>query len=101
MRFNSTNSSSGILGPDNITPLPNYLRQAIIGILLGDGTLVKKYKGGGTYFKFAQGANHYSYLVYVFQLFSKSGLCNMIEPSKGSTINSKTGLTYDYFYFFN
>jgi len=28
----------------------DFLKQSIIGHLLGDGTLVKKYKGGGTYF---------------------------------------------------
>ena len=113
MRFNSTNSSNleqnnnnkfsssldSLLGPDNLTPLPTYLKQAIVGLILGDGTLVKKYKGGGTYFQYAQGATHHSYLLYVFNLFKKAGLCNMVEPSKGSSFNKRTGLTYDYYYF--
>ena len=54
MRFNSTNSSNleqnnnnkfsssseELLGPDNLTPLRIYLKQAIVGLILGDGTLV-------------------------------------------------------------
>ena len=109
MRFNSTNNSNleqnnnkkhncspeEHLGPENLTPLPIYLKQGIIGILLGDGTLVKKYKGGGTYFQYAQGEIHHSYLLFVFNLFSKAGLCNMVEPSKGSSFNKSTGLTYN------
>lgn len=80
IRLNSTNSSSGLLGPDNLTPLPSYLKQGMIGILLVDGTLVKKYKGGGTYFQYAQGEVHFPYLLHVFNLFSKAGFCNMVEP---------------------
>ena len=57
----------------------------MIGLLLGDGTLVKKYKGGGTYFKYAQGLVHDSDISHVFNLFSKAGLCNMIKPTKGSS----------------
>lgn len=33
----------------------SYVEPATTGFLLGDGGLVKKYKGGGTYLKFAQG----------------------------------------------
>ena len=71
MRFNSTNSSSGLLGPDNLTSLPSNWKQAMIGLLLGDGTLVKKYKGGGTYFKFAQGEIHSSYFYMYLSFFQK------------------------------
>lgn len=31
-----------------------YLMQVITGLILSDGSLVKKYTGGGTYLKFAQ-----------------------------------------------
>ena len=43
----------------------------MIGLLLGDGTLVKKYKGGGTYFKFAQGEIHSSYFYMYLSFFQK------------------------------
>jgi hypothetical protein len=54
-----TLSNTNKFFPDGLTPLPDYIDQALIGLLLGDGTLVKKYKGGGTYFKYAlpQGGN--------------------------------------------
>ena len=73
------------------TNVPDYIKQAIIGLLLGDGTLVKKYSGikAGTYFKFAQGEVHYSYLLHVFDLFHKAKLCNMLEPVKGFSFNKK------------
>lgn len=50
-RYYSTGSSllQG-LGPDGATPLSDYLSQMMTGLLLSDGTLVKKYAGGGTYF---------------------------------------------------
>lgn len=72
----------------------------MLGLILGEGTLVKKYKGRGTYFKYAQGEVHYNYLLHVFNLFSKAGLCNMIEPGKGYSFNSRTGLIYCYYSFF-
>lgn len=40
VRFKSTNSTSEQLGPDNETPIHTYVREAMIGLLLGDGTLV-------------------------------------------------------------
>lgn len=41
---------------------PSFLQQMMTGNLLGDGSLVKKYVGGGTYFKIAQSAMHAEYL---------------------------------------
>jgi hypothetical protein len=35
-------------------PLNSYLEQVIIGLILGDGTLVKKYESGNTYFKYSR-----------------------------------------------
>jgi LAGLIDADG DNA endonuclease family len=52
------------LGPDGKTPLSDYINQALVGLLLGDGTLVKKYKGGGTYFKYSQSTVHSEYLFF-------------------------------------
>jgi hypothetical protein len=68
-------------------PMTNkYLQQAMVGLLLGDGTLVKKYEGGATYFKFAQSIIHEDYLFHVFTLFKEQGLVNMLAPSKGQSI---------------
>ena len=47
------------------------------GMLLGDGGLVKKYTGGGTYLKFAQGQVHLDYLNHVFSLFKVLGIVLM------------------------
>jgi hypothetical protein len=54
--YNLIKMSIPILIPN--TPYINntnasYVEQALTGFLLGDGVLVKKYKNGGTYFKFA------------------------------------------------
>jgi len=70
----------------------DYLEQVMVGLMLGDGTLVKKYKGGGTYFKFAQGTIHYGYLLHVFNLFREAGLVLMTIPSNGTSIIK--GVTY-------
>jgi hypothetical protein len=47
--------------------------------------LVKKYTGGGTYFKFAQGEVHLDYLNHVFSLFKELGVVLMDSPSKGQS----------------
>jgi LAGLIDADG DNA endonuclease family len=57
--------------------------QAMSGLLLGDGVLVKKYEGGGTYFKFTQGAVHLDYLNHVFSLFKDLGVVLMAAHSQG------------------
>jgi len=69
----------------------------MVGLILGDGSLVKKYEGGGTYFKFAQGDLHVSYLFHVFGLFHKAGLVNISEPSPGTSIIK--GQTYHWWAF--
>ena len=56
------------------------------GFLLGDAVLLKKYKGGGTYFKFAQGEVHLDYLNHVFSLFKDLGLVLMVAPTPGQSI---------------
>lgn len=59
----------------------SYVNQAMTGLLLGDGSLVKKYVGGGTYFKFCQSTIHTEYLNHVFNLFKKVGYLHMNAPS--------------------
>jgi len=51
--------------PYSDSPKASYVEQAMTGMLLGAGGLVKKYEGGGTYFKYAQGEVHLDYLNHV------------------------------------
>lgn len=92
-----TLSNSYKLAPDGLTPLPDYIDQALIGLLLGDGTLVKKYKGGGTYFKYAQGTNHTDYLYFLFNLFKEMEIVNMNKPYFGTS--KVKGKSYHYYSF--
>lgn len=84
-------------GPDGKTPLFDYVQEGLVGLLLGDGSLVKKYKGGSTYFKYAQSTIHSDYLFFVFNLFKDLGVVLMESPSLGtSTVKGKT---YNYYTF--
>jgi hypothetical protein len=75
----------------------DYLNQMMVGLMLGDGTLVKKYVGGSTYFKFAQGLVNVDYLQHVFDLFKRAGYVNMDAASEGkSTIKGKTYTWYQF-----
>jgi hypothetical protein len=94
LKDDSNNSSDNTAGKPNVNP---YLEQAMVGLLLGDGTLVKKYVGGGTYFKYAQSIIHGGYLHHVFELFHKQGLLNMLSPSPGTSVIK--GVTYHWFQF--
>lgn len=47
----------------------SYLKEAMVGLLLGDGTLVKKYHQAGTYFKYTQSIN-YGRKLYKFYFFN-------------------------------
>ena len=69
----------------------NFVKQSIIGHLLADGTLIKYYKDGATYFKFAQSEVHLSNLVHVFSL--NAGLGNRTKPEK-SKIKILTKVKY-------
>ena len=69
--------------PYSNLPKASYVEQAMTGMLLGDGSLVKNYKRGGTYFKFAQGETHLDYLNHVFSLFKNWGVVLMDAPSQG------------------
>lgn len=54
-------------------PADEYVQQMLVGLLLSDGTLVKKYVGGGTYFQMAQSIIHLPYIVHVHALFFAGG----------------------------
>lgn len=55
--------------------------EVLTGILLSDGSLVKKHQNGGTYLQFAQSVTHTGYFILVFNIFTNQGLCNIITPS--------------------
>jgi hypothetical protein len=77
-------------GPDGKTPLLDYVYQTMTGLLLSDGTLVKKYIGGGTYFQFAQSIIHSPFIILVHSLFYLAGFCHMPEATvKTATVNGK------------
>ena len=77
-------------GPDSVTPLAEYLSQMMTGLLLSDGTLVKKYVGGGSYFQMAQSIIHAPFLVVVHSVFYLAGVCHMAEPTLNLvTVNGK------------
>jgi len=80
-----------------ITPLPDYINQVITGLLLGDGTLIKKYVGGGTYLKYAQSTIHSEYLQFLFDMFKKFGVILMDKPYFGTSIVK--GKSHNYFSF--
>jgi len=46
-----------------------YFNQMIIGLILGDGTLVRKYEKGNTYFQYTQSLIHMAYIHHVFNIF--------------------------------
>ncbi len=89
--------SSIVFKPQEGSIKPDYLRQAIVGLLLGDGSLVKKYRGGGTYFKFAQGDSHVNYLNHVFDLFKQRGFVKMPTPTMITSVVK--GVTHYYWQF--
>jgi hypothetical protein len=69
----------------------------MIGLLLGDGTLVKKYIGGATYFKYSQSIIHSEYLQFLFNMFKQFGVVLMDKPYYGTSIVK--GKTHNYFSF--
>ena len=51
--------------------------EVLTGVILSNGSLVKKYKNGGTYLKFAQSVIHTGYFMWVFNIFANQDLCNI------------------------
>jgi hypothetical protein len=56
-----------------------YFNQMIIGLILGDGTLVRKYEKGNTYFQYAKSLIHMAYIHHVFNIFGNSNYCNITK----------------------
>ena len=54
-----------------IIPKAEYFNQMIIGLILGDGTLGRKYEKGYTYFKYTQSLIHIDYIHHIFNIFVK------------------------------
>ena len=82
-------------------PLKNdnnsYLMEVLTGVILSDGSWVKKYQNGGTYLKFAQSVIHTGYFMSVFNIFANHGLCNITTPSV--SIAKFKGKSYQYLTF--
>lgn len=85
------------LSADNDADHRTYVDQAMVGLLLGDGSLVKKYMGGSTYFKFAQGLINSDYLHHIFDLFKQAGYVLMDAPSIGKSVIK--GTTHEWYQF--
>lgn len=85
------------VGPDGITPLSEYIDQMKTGLLLSDGTLVKKYQNGGTYFQMAQSIIHKGFICHVHSLYLAAGLCHLQEPTLN--ITTVQGKKYNYLSF--
>jgi len=62
----------------------------LIGILLGDASLIKKYKNGNAYLKYTQSLKNKDYLYYIFNKFKN--ICNLKKPSY--YIYPKSGHSY-------
>jgi hypothetical protein len=75
----------------------SYLMEVLTGVILSDGSLVKKYQNGGTYLKFAQSVIHTGYFMSVFNIFSNQGLCNITTPIV--SIAKVKGKSYQYISF--
>jgi hypothetical protein len=61
--------------------LPFPVKEVIIGLILGDASIVRKYTKGNAYFKYAQSVKHAEYLNLVFSLLKP--YCNMSSPTLG------------------
>ena len=66
---------------DSKITLESYEKEMRTGLLLSDGTYVKKYENGGTYFQIAQSVKFAPFLFHVFEIQAQAGLCNILTPS--------------------
>lgn len=71
----------------------------IIGLILGDGTLVRKYEKGNTYFQQAQSLIHMAYIHHVFNIFVNSNYCNITKLDVKEIIVLEDGNIYKYLSF--
>jgi hypothetical protein len=61
--------------------LPLLTKEVLIGLILGDASLVRKYPNGNAYFKYAQSIKHAEYLNLVFSHLQP--FCKMTSPTLG------------------
>lgn len=81
-------------------PTQSYLEQMLVGIMLSDGTLVKKYLNGGTYLQLAQSIIHLPYLTHVHALYLAGAWCNMLAVTpKVAKVKLKNGTVKEYNYY--
>lgn len=58
-----------------------YVDQVTTGLMLSDATLVKKYKGGGTYFQIAQSIIYLPFINHIHSLMFALDYCHMLAPT--------------------
>lgn len=75
----------------------SYLMEVLTGVILSDGSLVKKSQNGGTYLQFAQSVIHTGYFMSVFNILANQGLCNITTPTV--SIAKVKGKSYQYISF--
>jgi len=96
-RFYSTSTKNKHLLNVDPALFSSFLMEVVTGVILSDGSLIKKYKNGGTYLKFSQSVIHTGYFMVVFNLFANHGLCSMTVPSV--CIAKVKGKSYQYITF--
>jgi len=69
------------IGPHNIDVL-----SIIFGSLLGDAYAEKRPKGVGTRITFYQESSHIKYILYLHNILSKLGYCNLKIPEVGTRL---------------
>jgi hypothetical protein len=73
--------------------LLQYEKEMRVGLMLSDASYIKKYKGGGTYFKIAGSLKFAPFILHIHEIMYKVGYVNMIKPTIGtSTIKGKSYL---------
>jgi LAGLIDADG DNA endonuclease family len=76
-------------------PLTLFAKNVIIGLILGDATLVRKYPNGNAYLQYAQSIKHSEYMDLVFSILKP--FCNMSSPRLSQA--KVRGNSYDYLAF--
>lgn len=79
------------IGPHNIDVI-----SIIIGSILGDSHLEKRWNGIGTRLKFVQSHKNVEYLMWYHKFFSDRGYCNPNTPKLMRRIRKKGEITFEY-----
>lgn len=85
---------TSVVGTDFNITLKDYFEQMLVGLMLSDGTLTKKYVGGNAYYQMAQSIIHLPYITHVHSLFLACGCTNMLTVVKNVRYNKAVGKAY-------